>query len=90
MNKAELIAKVKPANASNAVTEGIIDALGKVVQEALAKGEEVTLPGIGKLSVKERPARTGRNPRTGEAVQIEAKKAPAFSASKALKDALNA
>jgi len=88
MNKKELIAAVKPANASTAVTESVIDALGRVIQDALKKGDEVTLPGIGKLTVKERAARTGRNPATGEEMQIPAKKVPAFAAAKALKEAV--
>ncbi len=89
MKKSELVALIKPANASAAVTESILDALGSVVQEQLAKGGEVILPGIGKLSVTERSARTGRNPQTGEEILIDAKKAPKFSAAKALKDAVN-
>ena len=88
MNKAELVGKVKPAGASNAVAESVLDALGKVVQEALAKGDEVTLPGIGKLTVKSRAGRTGRNPATGATLAIPAKKVPHFSAAKALKDAV--
>lgn len=55
----------------------------------LAAGGEVTLPGIGKLSVKHKEARTGRNPSSGEAIEIAAKNAPHFSAAKALKDAVN-
>lgn len=89
MKKAELVALIKPANTSAAATESILDALGSVVQEQLAKGGEVTLPGIGKLSVTERAARTGRNPQTGETIEIAAKKTPKFSAAKALKDAVN-
>ncbi|ABE50987.1 HU family DNA-binding protein [Methylobacillus flagellatus] len=89
MKKSELVALIKPANTSAAVTESILDALGSVVQEQLARGGEVTLPGIGKLSVTERAARAGRNPRTGEIIPIEAKKTPKFSAAKALKDAVN-
>jgi DNA-binding protein HU-beta len=88
MNKAELVGKIKPAGASNAIAESMLDALGRVVQEALANGEEVTLPGIGKLSVKTRAARTGRNPATGDSIEIPAKRVPHFSAAKALKDAV--
>lgn len=88
MNKKDLVAAAKPANASAAVTESVIDAIGRVVQEALAKGDEVTLPGIGKLSVNKRAARTGRNPATGEALKIKAKNVPKFTAAKALKDAV--
>jgi DNA-binding protein HU-beta len=88
MNKKELIAAIKPANASAAATESVIDALGIVVAEQLAKGGEVTLPGIGKLSVKTSAARKGRNPATGEEMDIPAKRKPAFTAAKALKDAV--
>ena len=88
MNKTELVGRIKPAGASNAVAESMLDALGKVVQEALANGDEVTLPGIGKLTVKQRAGRPGRNPATGEALDIPAKTVPHFSAAKALKDAV--
>ena len=88
MNKSELVGKIKPANASVAVTESVLDALGSVVREELAKGGEVTLPGIGKLTVKQRASRTGRNPQTGATVEIPAKRVPHFSAAKALKDAV--
>jgi DNA-binding protein HU-beta len=69
-------------------TEAFLDALGDCIRESLAQGNEAVLPGIGKLTVKERPARTGRNPATGEPIQIAARKAPSFSAAKALKDAV--
>lgn len=71
------------------VTEKFIDALGEATQAALAAGEEVTLPGIGKLSVKERAAREGRNPQTGQTLTIPARKVPGFTALKILKDAVN-
>ncbi len=70
------------------VTEAFIDALGPAVQSALAKGNEVVLPGLGKLTVKARAAKAGRNPKTGEAITIAARKVPAFSAAKVLKDAV--
>jgi len=89
MKKSDLVAAIKPANASAAVTESVLDALGLVVQQQLLKGDEVTLPGIGKFSVTERAARTGRNPQTGDEIQIAARRAPKFTAAKALKDALN-
>lgn len=89
MNKSDLVAAIKPAGASAAMTESVLDALGKVTRHVLATGGEITLPGIGKLSVSKRAARTGRNPRTGEELQIAAKNAPKFTAAKALKDAVN-
>jgi len=69
-------------------TEAFIDALAECLRVTLAQGKEAILPGIGKFTVKEKQARTGRNPATGAAIQIAAKKSPAFSAAKALKDAV--
>lgn len=89
MNKAQLI----DAMAKNGVTKTDADAavaiITDVITKELACGGEVTLPGIGKLSVTKRAAREGRNPATGEAIKIAAKKAVKFSAAKALKDAVN-
>lgn len=90
MNKSELIdavanaADMNKADASKAV-DGVIAA----VTEALKSGDQVTIVGFGTFLVRERGARTGRNPRTGESIQIAASKAPAFKAGKALKDAVN-
>ena len=69
--------------------EAFIDALAVSLRDTLAQGQEVVLPGIGKFTVKEKPARTGRNPATGETIQIAARKAPAFSVAKVLKDAVS-
>ena len=60
-----------------------------VVAETLKAGEKVQLVGFGTFEVKERAARAGRNPKTGETIQIAASKTPAFSAGKALKDSVN-
>jgi DNA-binding protein HU-beta len=60
-----------------------------IISGALTKGDQVSLVGFGTFSVKERAARTGRNPRTGETINIKAAKNPAFKAGKALKDAVN-
>lgn len=91
MNQAELIAAVAgKAGLSKAHAETTIKALGEVVTDALKSGDDVALPGIGKLAVTQRAAREGRNPATGESIKIAAKRAPKFSAAKALKDALNA
>ena len=91
MNKQELVANIAGVNGiSKKQAEDVLDSIGEVVTEVLAAGDEVTLPGIGKLSAVQRAARTGRNPQTGEEVKIAAKRAPKFSAAKALKDALNA
>jgi DNA-binding protein HU-beta len=69
--------------------EAVLDAQADVVTGAIKAGDEVTLPGLGKFSVKDKAAKTGRNPKTGEPIQIAAKRAPAFAAVKALKDAVN-
>lgn len=67
----------------------LIDQLGDIVSEALENDGEITLPGIGKLKVSERPARTGRNPQTGKSIQIAAKKVVKLVPAKVLSDALN-
>ena len=96
MTKSELIAALHEeatshydAGVSKVVIEAVLSSLGEVVSGELKKGGEVTLPGLGKLSVSKRAARTGRNPATGEEIKIKAKKVPKFSAAKALKDAVN-
>ena len=68
-------------------TTDFVDALGELAQEALMAGQEAVLPGIGKLAVKEKAARIGRNPKTGAAIEIAARKVPVFTAAKILKDA---
>ncbi|UXY13684.1 HU family DNA-binding protein [Chitiniphilus purpureus] len=73
---------------SKAAVEALVDALGEATQAALSKGEEVVLPGLGKLAVKARAAKSGRNPKTGETITIAARNVPAFSAAKVLKDAV--
>lgn len=90
MNQAELVAAVtEKTDLSKKQTETLLKIVGDVVTDALVNGDEVTFPGLGKLSVKETAARKGRNPATGAEINIPAKKAPKFSAAKALKDALN-
>lgn len=90
MKQAQLIAHIADAtSASKSHVESILKTLGEVVQAELQQGGEVTLPGIGKLSGKHVEARVGRNPKTGDAVDIPAKIKPHFSAAKALKDAVN-
>ena len=68
----------------------VVDSLGEVFVEALTKGEEVVVPGIGKIVVVERAAREGRNPKTGETMTIEASKAVKLKAGSAIKTAINA
>ena len=89
MNQAELIAAVTDkTDLSKKQTETLLKIVGDVVTGALAKGDEVTLPGLGKLTVKTSAARKGRNPATGAEMDIPAKTKPHFSAAKALKDAV--
>jgi len=92
MNQAELInaiaAKAPNNSTSKTTAKANLDALAEVVQEVLQQGGEVTIPGLGKLTVKESAARKGRNPATGDTIDIPAKKSPKFSAAKALKDAV--
>lgn len=89
MNQAELIGHVADEiGMAKKDVEHVLKELGVAVQAALKTGNEITLPGIGKLSVKQRAARTGRNPGTGKEIKIPAKKVPHFSAAKALKDAV--
>ena len=68
----------------------VLDALAEVNTEALAKGEEIVVPGVGKIVVVKRAAREGRNPQTGEAIAIPASKAVKLKAGKAIKEAVNA
>jgi len=89
MNKAELIAAVaEAAGASKKDTEAVLNAFIAEVEKALKSGDKVQLVGFGSFEVKERAARTGRNPKTKEAIEIPASKAPVFKAGKALKDAV--
>ncbi len=91
MNQSELIAKVaEVADLSKSDVEQLLKTVGSVVQDELKSGGEVTLPGIGKLSVKHKAARKGRNPATGKEIDIAAKNVPDFSAAKALKDVVAA
>jgi len=90
MNKGELIEAVADAaDLSRAEATRAVDAVIDCVTKSLAKGETVSLVGFGTFAVKKRAARTGRNPRTGEAIQISAVNVPGFKAGKALKDAVN-
>ena len=91
MNKTELIAAVaEKTELSKKDAEKVIKAFTDVVAEELKKGEKIQLVGFGTFEVAERPAREGRNPRTGETMPIAASKAPKFKAGKALKDMVNA
>ena len=90
MNKAELIdAVASSADLSKASATEAVDAVVDTITASLRKGDSVTLVGFGTFEVRDRAARMGRNPQTGEEIQIKASKAPAFKAGKALKDAVN-
>lgn len=91
MNQSELIAKVAAISGeSRKAVEAVLKTTADVIQSTLKEGSEVTLPGLGKLGVAHTKARTGRNPRNGEAIEIPAKQKPHFSAAKVLKDAVAA
>ncbi|NDK37745.1 HU family DNA-binding protein [Pseudoxanthomonas gei] len=90
MNKTELIdAVAESADLSKADAARAVDAVISSVTKALKKGDNVTVVGFGTFQVRERAARTGRNPKTGDTINIAASKNPAFKAGKALKDAVN-
>ncbi|MBY0572837.1 MAG: HU family DNA-binding protein [Undibacterium sp.] len=90
MNKTELIEHIaKSADLSKAASGRALDAIITAVKATLKKNGTVTLVGFGTFSVGKRAARTGRNPRTGEAIKIKSAKVPKFKPGKALKDAVN-
>jgi DNA-binding protein HU-beta len=90
VNKSELIdAVAASADLSKASAGRALDAALEAVTGALKEGGSVSLVGFGTFSVKQRAARTGRNPQTGQPIQIAAATVPAFKAGKALKDAVN-
>lgn len=90
MNKSELIEAIaQAADVPKAQASRVLDAMTSVVGDALAEGRQVSMVGFGTFMVRERPARSGRNPRTGETIQIAASKTPSFKAGKALKDRVN-
>jgi DNA-binding protein HU-beta len=90
MNKGELIEAVAgAADLSRADATRAVDGILEAVTRTLAGGGSVSLVGFGTFSVKARAARMGRNPRTGEAIQIKASNVPGFKAGKALKEAVN-
>ncbi len=90
MNKSELIhAAAQQAGVTKASAGEVVDAALGAIAETLRNGDSVTLVGFGTFSVRERAARTGRNPRTGDTIEIKASKTPVFKAGKALKDAIS-
>ena len=90
MNKGNLVEQIaQSAEISKSAAERAVDALIASVKTSLRKDEMVTLVGFGTFYAGKRAARTGRNPRTGEALSIKAARTPKFRAGKALKDAIN-
>lgn len=90
MNKSQLIEKIAHnADITKTEAERALNALTGAVTEELASGGDVALVGFGTFSVSARTARTGRNPKTGEAIEIAAANVPKFKAGKSLKDAVN-
>lgn len=90
MNKADLVSNVvEKTGLSRKDAEKAVVAVFDSIQEVLKAGDKVQLVGFGTFETRERGARTGRNPRSGETIQIPASKVPAFKAGKALKDAVS-
>ena len=90
MNKTELIDSIATAaDMPKAAAGRALDAVLESITEALTKGDQVSLVGFGTFSVKNRAARSGRNPQTGATIEIKATNVPGFKAGKALKDAVN-
>ena len=88
MNRAELVEEVAKVTSTKKEADAAISAALAAIQKALKKGDSVTLVGFGTFSVSKRKARKGRNPQTGVAIKIAAKKVPVFKAGKGLKDAV--
>ncbi|MFV9510696.1 HU family DNA-binding protein [Tepidibacillus sp. LV47] len=87
MNKTELIARVaEMAELTKKDATKAVDAIFEAISEALRKGDKVQIIGFGNFEVRERSARKGRNPQTGEEIEIAASRVPAFKPGKALKD----
>ena len=90
MNKSELIdAVASAAESSKSEAARAVDGVIEAITQALKSGDQVTVVGFGTFLVRHREARAGRNPRTGETIQIKASNVPAFKAGKALKDSVN-
>lgn len=90
MNKVALVEAVDSVlNTTKTQAEQIVDTIFDSIIKTLKKGDEVSIAGFGKFSVKARAAREARNPKTGEKVKVPASKAPKFSAAKALKESVN-
>jgi DNA-binding protein HU-beta len=89
MNKANIVEKVhETLGGTKADAERAVETMIDSIVDGLKAGDEVSIAGLGIFSTKMRPARTGRNPRTGESIQIQAMRVPKFRAAKGLKDAV--
>jgi DNA-binding protein HU-beta len=88
MNKGDLVNEVSQVLASKKDAQAAVDQILSAITQSLSQGEDVTLVGFGTFKVTKRNARMGRNPRTGEKIQIKAAKVPKFVAGKALKEAV--
>jgi DNA-binding protein HU-beta len=90
MNKSEFVGSVADeAGLTRTDVERAVDAMIQVIKNALKAGDSVSLMGFGTFAVRQRAARIGRNPQTGEPAQIKAASVPTFKVGKALKDAVN-
>ncbi|MDF3933335.1 HU family DNA-binding protein [Pseudomonas citronellolis] len=90
MTKEQLVRDLAESlDLTQASVRGLFEQLAQIAQDALENDGELTLPGLGKLKVSERAARTGRNPQTGKSIEIAAKKVVRFVPAKALADSLN-
>lgn len=90
MNKTELVEKVAESTGKTKKDAGqVVEAVLNCISSALQEGDKVTLIGFGNFEVRERAARTGRNPQTGEEIQIEASRVPSFKPGKQLKESVN-
>jgi len=90
VNKSELVEHVaSAANLSKTAAQSAVEAVFRSITEAMGSGDSVSVVGFGTFSVGDRQARTGRNPKTGENIEIAACKVPKFKAGKSLKDAVN-
>ena len=90
LNKTEMVDQIaEGAGVSKKDAKGMLDAFTDAVGDALSGGDTIQLPGFGSFKVSERAARQGRNPQTGEAIDIAASRIPSFKAGKTLKDRVN-
>jgi DNA-binding protein HU-beta len=90
LNKSEMVDQIaEGAGVSKKDAKSMLDAFTDVVGDALSGGDTIQLPGFGSFKVSERAARQGRNPQTGEAIDIAASRVPSFKAGKTLKDRVN-